>query len=861
MASSYGNDLRIEEQAVGENSGTWGTKVNASFSQIADGFSYGTKAMSSDANETFTMPDGTADATRSLYLKITSSATLTATRTITLGPNTVSKLWLVENATTGSQSIIIKQGSGATVTIASGGVRLIYTDGAGSGAAVVDAFTDLATSGTFTADGDVAIGSATANSNLDVTGSTGIYQRHSSGGSIVLDDSDTADGSSPMVYFRNTAGQLRLGGANRNATTKRTTGSVDYVTLDSGGMTLSTTINNTFSSTIPWNTYTGDTLVLKNLAGEGTDDYVAINMATSGAQTAAMRHILKAESNGDGNYYWQFRDTADVSNTTTRMQYTSDGDLTYYPVTATTTVFNSDAHDHDVQFKSDSLSHLLHVNGGANAVSVGGTGSDKRLNVYHTTNSTTGVHIENLDSGTSARASLALRSDGGFLYFFATSQAYSGVASWQDAAVIANSSSLAGGVVVNSQAGGITLQDSTVSRLEFVAQGELVINQSGIDRDFRVESDSDTHALFLEGSSGNVGIGTSSPAHLLSVDGAAKFGSVGPVEVGTNVLKASNTGSNGFLLRSAISSESNPSFSSVDDTNTGMFLPSGDVIGFSTAGSERVRVDSAGRVLIGTDTAVYAGMDLHIGNTSDSQNGVQIQTATDGNGYLMFGDGSSTDAFKGQVNYNHSNDYMRLVAGGSERARISADSFVVNEKSDDYDFRVETNTQTHMLYVDGDNNFVGFNASTATSNSGASFQYYTGGITLNVSHNSSAANGDKYIWFRRGGGTLGSITQVSDTGVAYNTTSDARMKENIIDADDAGKLLDQIKVRQFDWRETGEHQRFGMIAQELAEVVPEVVSVPSNPDDMQGIDYSRLMPLVIKEIQDLRARVQQLTRS
>jgi hypothetical protein len=75
----------------------------------------GTKQMAADANETFTMPDATADATRSLYLKITSAVSLTATREVTLGPNTVSKTWIIENATSGSQIITIKQGSGATV--------------------------------------------------------------------------------------------------------------------------------------------------------------------------------------------------------------------------------------------------------------------------------------------------------------------------------------------------------------------------------------------------------------------------------------------------------------------------------------------------------------------------------------------------------------------------------------------------------------------------------------------------------------------------------------------------------------------------------------------------------------------------
>jgi len=95
--------------------------------------------MAADADETFTMPDATADATRGFYLKFTSGVSLTATRTVTLGPNTVSKVWMIENATTGSQIITIKQGSGATVDIPSGSKLMVVTDGAGAGAAVLNA--------------------------------------------------------------------------------------------------------------------------------------------------------------------------------------------------------------------------------------------------------------------------------------------------------------------------------------------------------------------------------------------------------------------------------------------------------------------------------------------------------------------------------------------------------------------------------------------------------------------------------------------------------------------------------------------------------------------------------------------------
>ena len=137
--ATYVNNLRLKEIATGDESGTWGTSTNTNLELVTDGFSYGTKQMSADANETFTMPDATADATRGFYLKITSAASLTATREVTLGPNTVSKVWLIENATTGSQIITIKQGSGATINIVKGSKVMLVTDGLGAGAAVINA--------------------------------------------------------------------------------------------------------------------------------------------------------------------------------------------------------------------------------------------------------------------------------------------------------------------------------------------------------------------------------------------------------------------------------------------------------------------------------------------------------------------------------------------------------------------------------------------------------------------------------------------------------------------------------------------------------------------------------------------------
>ncbi|MDC1426613.1 hypothetical protein N8339_06555 [Gammaproteobacteria bacterium] len=145
--ATYVNNLRLKEIATGDESGTWGTSTNTNLELITDGFSYGTKQMAADANETFTMPDATADATRGFYLRITSAGSLTGTREVTLGPNTVSKVWMIENATTGGQSITIKQGSGAGVTILTTEKAMVITDGLGAGASVVNANPTVAAGG------------------------------------------------------------------------------------------------------------------------------------------------------------------------------------------------------------------------------------------------------------------------------------------------------------------------------------------------------------------------------------------------------------------------------------------------------------------------------------------------------------------------------------------------------------------------------------------------------------------------------------------------------------------------------------------------------------------------------------------
>ena len=148
--ASYDNNLRIKEIATGAEAGSWGSSTNTNLSLIGDALGYATEAtFNSDANKSVTVGDATVSPYRSIYVKVTSSATLSTARDLTIGPNTIKRVMFVENATTGGQSIVIKQGSGGSVTVPNGAVVCVYLDGAGAGAAVVSVFTDFVVQDSF----------------------------------------------------------------------------------------------------------------------------------------------------------------------------------------------------------------------------------------------------------------------------------------------------------------------------------------------------------------------------------------------------------------------------------------------------------------------------------------------------------------------------------------------------------------------------------------------------------------------------------------------------------------------------------------------------------------------------------------
>ena len=212
MASTYVNDLRLNEMATGDASGTWGTNTNTNLELIAEAFSYGSEAIADASTHTITIADGSTDEARSFYLKCTGGGQAC---TVTLAPNTVSKVWIVENAT--SYTLTFSQGSsGANVAVSAGQVKMIATDGGGASAGIVyDLLTDVdlagtTTAATLTASGTVTAATLTASgvitgSTVEATGDTSAGDNAAMGYTAAEGLILTGQGSTSDITIKNDA--------------------------------------------------------------------------------------------------------------------------------------------------------------------------------------------------------------------------------------------------------------------------------------------------------------------------------------------------------------------------------------------------------------------------------------------------------------------------------------------------------------------------------------------------------------------------------------------------------------------------------------------------------------------------------
>jgi hypothetical protein len=262
------------------------------------------------------------------------------------------------------------------------------------------------------------------------------------------------------------------------------------------------------------------------------------------------------------------------------------------------------------------------------------------------------------------------------------------------------------------------------------------------------------------------------------------------------------------------------------DTGTAIYGSSSlDIISFTTNTSEAMRID-AGKVGIGTTTPVRV---LDIATTTG---GTIIHLTDDATGHTATdGVDLQQEGTLFQILNREAGD-IRFGTNNTERLRIDASgNLLVARTTDNNAVAGVTLSNVGIVKATRTDWSLLLNRIGSTSGSLALFQY--------------------------DGGTVGSIS-VTASATAYNTSSDQRLKENIADADDAGSKIDAIQVRKFDWKADGSHQDYGMVAQELLEVAPEAVSASEDPEEMMGVDYSKLVPMLIKEVQSLRARVAQL---
>ena len=171
MASTYVNNLRLNEMATGDGAGTWGTTTNLNLELIGQALGWGTRAVANASTDNITIADGASDADRSMALKLTGGGQAC---TITILPNTSSKVWIMFNST--SAVLTFSCGSGANIAIPAGGTKVIATDGLGSGGVAYDVLTGLTLAGnlSLTSDSTVLKFGADADTTLTHTDGTGL---------------------------------------------------------------------------------------------------------------------------------------------------------------------------------------------------------------------------------------------------------------------------------------------------------------------------------------------------------------------------------------------------------------------------------------------------------------------------------------------------------------------------------------------------------------------------------------------------------------------------------------------------------------------------------------------------------------
>jgi hypothetical protein len=309
---------------------------------------------------------------------------------------------------------------------------------------------------------------------------------------------------------------------------------------------------------------------------------------------------------------------------------------------------------------------------------------------------------------------------------------------------------------------------------------------------------------------------------------------------------------------------------------------------YNSEGDALFTIDNSGKVGIGIDAP---GEELHINapvptiRLQDSDgigqysnlihsNGLLFLYARNGSSYGTFnfvGDnGTSQNTFtqiteNAVQNFHATAWYIRnRVDGGSLHFGVETSAgslYYPIQMNGTSDVLVFNNAEGEMARFDTNGNLLFSKTALNIGLDGVELRESGAGAfsrtsDVNIYSNRNGTDGSA-VDFRKNNSTVGTIS-VTSSATSYNTSSDQRLKDNIVDAPSASDDIDAIQVRSFDWKADGSHQKYGMVAQELNTVAPEAVTEGDTEDDMMSVDYSKLVPMLVKEIQSLRARVAQL---
>ena len=247
--------------------------------------------------------------------------------------------------------------------------------------------------------------------------------------------------------------------------------------------------------------------------------------------------------------------------------------------------------------------------------------------------------------------------------------------------------------------------------------------------------------------------------------------------------------------------------------------------------TEKMRINSDGKVGIGctpgydfevrtNDTSTEPQQVIRQIGTGDAALGFQIPSA---NNWYLGVDNSDSDTFKiGSGLTVGTTPHLNINSSGQVLIAHTSAVGSHNEK-----FGIDCDQASGFgIFVSGD-------SSTGGSTNITAMRFYDSG--------SSA-------------GVVGSII-FNDTATAFNTSSDYRLKENVTYSWDATTRLKQLKPARFNFIKNKDKTMDGFLAHEVSSIVPEAITGEKDGAEMQGIDQSKLVPLLVKTIQELEARI------